>query len=95
MKEFRAPDGVVWRVEVAVPGSSNAMVIFHHPNGSRHDRYAWYITTGPESKSVTARLSEKEVLATLSERDVAGLFRRSMPISSERPRIELPTSVPE
>ena len=97
MKDFHAPDGVHWKVEVSSPGASNAMVIFHHPDGrtARRDRYAWYITTGPEARSVTARLSPPAVLESLGERDIARLFRRSMPVHTERPAIELPTSVPE
>ena len=97
MKDFHAPDGVHWRVEIASPGASNAMVLFHHPNGrsARRDRYAWYISTGPEARSVTARLSPAEVLEQLSDADIARLFRRSMPVQTERPAIELPTSAPE
>ena len=66
MKTFRSPDGILWVVDVDLPGSSNAMVIFRHPSGvsNRLDRYSWFISHGPEARSVTARL-----------------FRRSMPIS--------------
>jgi hypothetical protein len=90
MRDFRSPDGIVWGVDVDLPGSSNAMVIFRHPNGNsaRLDRYNWFISNGPEARSVTARLSPKKVLEALSEIDVARLFRRSMPIS--RPDSLLP-----
>src|SRR5437868_9075656 len=83
MRDFRSPDGIVWGVDVDLPGSSNAMVIFRHPNGNsaRLDRYNWFISNGPEARSVTARLSPKKVLEGLSEIDLARLFRRSMPIS--------------
>ncbi|PYP66337.1 MAG: hypothetical protein DMD26_08200 [Gemmatimonadetes bacterium] len=66
------------------------MVIFRHPNGNsaRLDRYNWFISNGPEARSVTARLSPKKVLEGLSEIDLARLFRRSMPIS--RPDSLLP-----
>jgi hypothetical protein len=90
MRDFRSPDGIVWGVDVDLPGSSNAMVIFRHPNGNsaRLDRYNWFISNGPEARSVTARLSPKKVLEGLSEIDLARLFRRSMPIS--RPDSLLP-----
>jgi hypothetical protein len=90
MRNFRSPDGIVWGVDVDLPGSSNAMVIFRHPNGrsSRLDRYNWFISNGPEARSVTARLSPGKVLEALSEVDVARLFRRSMSIS--RPDSLLP-----
>jgi hypothetical protein len=81
---FRSPDGTVWTVEVTSPGSSNAMVLFHHPdsNTTRLDRYAWFITRGPEARSVTSRLSPKQVEKQLTERDLARLFRRSMGVSA-------------
>lgn len=90
MKGYHAPDGTFWGIDVDLPGSSNAMVIFRHPNGqsSRLDRYAWYISRGPEARSVTARLSKEKVLESLDDRDVARLFRRSFPIS--RPDASLP-----
>ena len=91
MIEFTAPDGTRWTVEVALPGSSNAMVIFRHPaGGTRHrDRYNWFISTGPEARSVTSRLRPDKVAPLLDQATLARLFRRSMPIS--RP----PTGAPE
>jgi hypothetical protein len=90
MRTFRSPDGILWGVDVDLPGSSNAMVIFRHPNGSsaRLDRYNWFISNGPEARSVTARLSPKKVLEALTDIELARLFRRSMPIS--RPDSLLP-----
>lgn len=90
MKSYRSPDGVLWLVDVALPGSSNAMVIFRHPNGasSRLDRYNWFLSNGPEARSVTARLEPSIVLESLTDADIARLFRRSMPIS--RPDSLLP-----
>jgi hypothetical protein len=89
MRSFRATDGVEWTVEVLVPASSNAMVVFHHPTGgtSRLDRYNWFLSHGPEAHSVTARLDPVKVLGGLSDFDLGRLFRRSMPISKERPRL--------
>jgi hypothetical protein len=87
MRSFNGPDGTVWRVEVKSPGSSNAMVVFRHPDGrtTRFDRYAWYISRGAEVHDVTARLDRKSVLDSLGDADVARLFRRSMPVSTDRP----------
>ena len=81
---YSSPDGVLWRVQVQNPGSSNAMVVFRHPDGasSRKDRYNWYISRGPEARSVTSRLSPDRVLESLDESTLAQLFRRSMRISS-------------
>lgn len=82
MKTFRAPNGVVWNVDVDLPGASNAMVVFRQSGrSSRFDRYAWYLSHGPEARSVTARLSREKVLESLDDRDIARLFRRSFPIS--------------
>ena len=87
MKTFFSPDGVLWKVVVQNPGSSNAMVVFRHPDGdsSRKDRYNWYISKGPEARSVTSRLSEKKVADSLDEATLAQLFRRSMRVSRPDP----------
>jgi hypothetical protein len=84
---YQSPDGVLWRVTVDLPGSSNAMVVFRHPDGasSRKDRYNWYISRGPEARSVTSRLSKEKVLAALDQATLAHLFRRSMRISRPDP----------
>jgi hypothetical protein len=83
-RTYRAPDGVVWGVEIDLPGSSNAMILFRHPDGksSRKDRYNWVISTGPEARSVTSRLEPARVMERLDEEDIAALFRRSMRISA-------------
>ncbi len=83
MKEFDGPDGVHWAVEVQIPGSSNAMIVFHHPGGrtARLDRYAWYQWRGPEARSVTGSISPDAVMRQLTRDAMALLFRRSMPIS--------------
>jgi len=88
MKTFKSPDGVEWHVETALPGSSNIMVVFRHPDGrsSRLDRYNWFISKGPEARSVTSRLSKDDVLRHLDDTAIAMLFSRSMPVS--RPSIE-------
>ncbi len=83
-KTYRAANGVVWGVEIDLPGSSNAMIIFRHPDGgsSRNDRYNWVLSNGPEARSVTSRLEPARVLERLDEEDIAALFRRSMSISA-------------
>ena len=87
MKSWQSPDGMRWGVEVDLAGSSNAMVIFRHPHGasSRLDRYNWFISTGPEARSVTSHLSKVKVLDGLSEDDLVKLYRRSMKISRPDP----------
>src|SRR5215208_4847499 len=84
MTTYQSPDGVRWTVKVQSPGSSNVMVVFRHPDGgsSRKDRYNWYISKGPEARSVTSRLSEKKVLDALDDTTLAQLFRRSMRVSA-------------
>ena len=32
-KTYTSPDGTTWGVSVQSPGSSNAMVVFRHPDG--------------------------------------------------------------
>lgn len=86
IRSFTGPDGTPWKVEITSPGASNAMVLFRHPDGrtARLDRYAWYITSGAEAHDVTARLDRKHVLDSLADGDVSRLFRRSMPVSTDR-----------
>ena len=97
MKTFRAPDGTTWGVQVTNPGASNAIVTFRHLGGdsSHSDRYNWYISTGPEAKSVTGRLDLKKVADSLTDDDLARLFRRSMSVSRNpaRPVNEIPDPV--
>ena len=83
MKTFRSSDGIEWLVDVVLPGSSNVMVVFRHPDGqsSRKDRYNWYISTGPEARSVTSRLSPAKILDELDDAMILKLFRRSMSVS--------------
>jgi hypothetical protein len=90
MRPFSGPDGTRWGVEVQLPGASNALVVFHHPAGrtARLDRYAWHLWHGPEARSVTSNLSARQVLDSLSDAEIAALFRRSMPISAGRTPLE-------
>ena len=83
IREFKGPDGTNWGVEVKLPGSSNAMIVFHHPGGktARLDRYAWHQWRGPEARSVTGSLKKDAVMKVLTPPALQLLFRRSMPIS--------------
>lgn len=83
MKTFRSGDGTDWKVDAVLPGSSNAMVLFRHPDGdsARLDRYNWFISRGPEARSVTSRLSPERVMEQLDDTAIAQLFARSMPVS--------------
>ena len=86
MRAFTGPDSTMWGVEVQNPGASNAVVVFRHPDRqtTRLDRYAWYITHGSESQNVTGRLNKRAVLDSLADADLQRLFRRSMPVSTDR-----------
>lgn len=94
MKTWRSPDGIEWAVEVDLPGSSNAMVIFRHPSGksARLDRYNWFISNSPEARSVTSRLTPKKVEELLTDGALAQLYRRSMKISRPDPLLPGPAS---
>lgn len=68
------------------------MVLFRHPGGAsaRQDRYNWYISNGPEARSVTSHLSRTKILDSLDDAELARLYRRSMRIS--RPDSLLPAA---
>ncbi len=88
-RAYRSPDGEAWTVEVRAPGASNAMVVFLHPDRlARRDRYAWFLTAGPEADDVTARLSAEDVLKRLDDRALLRLYRKSMAVDSRVPRFE-------
>jgi hypothetical protein len=88
-RTFVGNDGMTWRIDVRNPGSSNALVVFSHPDPSRtrESRYAHYLWTGPESQNVSGRIDPAAVLSSLDDAALAKLFRRSMPIAG-RPTIE-------
>jgi hypothetical protein len=91
MKVFRSPEGIDWLVDVRLTGSSNALVTFRHPDGqtSRQDRYNWFISRGPEARSVTSRLSPDKVLQGLDDDELGRLYRRSMRVSRPDPLVPL------
>ena len=86
MKTFRSSDGTEWQVKIENPSHSSAVVHFVHPAGrtGRRDRYAWHNATGPRVNDARSRLAPDTVLQALSERDMSRLFRRSMPVNTER-----------
>ena len=87
-RTYRSDDGTDWRIDVRNPGSSNALVVFTHPDPqrSRQSRYAHYIWKGPESQDVSGRIDPAAVLALLDDAALAQLFRRSIALAG-RPTI--------
>ena len=83
-RSYISPDGTNWHVQVTLPGATNAMIVFEHPDGatSRRDRYNWVNIAGPGARNVTSRADARAVLRELTDAQIALLFRRSMPISS-------------
>ncbi len=56
------------------------------------DRYNWFISNGPEARSVTSRLQKSKVLEALSDDELARLYRRSMRISRPDPLLPFAAS---
>lgn len=83
-RSYKSPDGTDWVVQVMLPGATNAMIVFEHPDGdsSRRDRYNWVNIAGPGARNVTSRADAAAVLRELTDVQIALLFRRSMPISA-------------
>jgi hypothetical protein len=83
-RSFVSDDGVIWVVQVMLPGATNAMIVFEHPDGgsSRRDRYNWVNIAGPGARNVTSRADAAAVLRELTEVQIALLYRRSMPITT-------------
>jgi hypothetical protein len=83
-RTFVSDDGTKWIVQVMLPGATNAMVVFEHPDGgsSRRDRYNWVNISGPGARNVTSRADAAAVLSELDDARIALLFRRSMPITT-------------
>jgi hypothetical protein len=94
MRTFQSPDGTVWTVEVTNPGASNAIIVFKHPDGrtARRDRYNWYQARTAEARNVTSRLDKKAVLSSITEPQMALLFRRSMLISAADNPLGIPVT---
>ncbi len=84
IRRHMSDDGIDWIVQVMLPGATNAMIVFEHPDGgsSRRDRYNWVNIAGPGARNVTSRADAAAVLHQLTDVQVALLFRRSMPITT-------------
>ena len=86
MRVFQSPDGLRWKVDVKLPSHSGAMLLFNHPDGrsSAGDRYAWMNIEGATAGNPRERLSTKALMDSLTDAEVARLFRRSMMVSANR-----------
>jgi hypothetical protein len=91
MREYRSPDGLNWKVVVKLPSHSSAMLIFQHPDGrsSAGDRYAWLNVSGATALNPRERLQAKSLLDSLTDADLARLFRRSMQVSANRELVHM------
>jgi hypothetical protein len=89
-RSYTSPDGTNWKVEIQLPGATNAMIVFEHPDGSssRRDRYNWVNIAGPGARNVTSRAEAAAVMHELTDAQIALLFRRSMRISSAPVSVE-------
>ncbi|MCC6317511.1 MAG: hypothetical protein IT361_07415 [Gemmatimonadaceae bacterium] len=87
MTPYRAPDGTLWGAQVRMPSHSSAMVIFHHPTGetARLNRYAWLNVRSATAQDPSAHLDAHTLAGGLNEAELARLFRRSLPMNTERP----------
>ena len=84
MREYQSPDGLTWKVLVQLPSHSGAMLVYQHPDGqsSKLDRYAWI--NSQHTTDTRERLSAESLMQSLSDEEVARLFRRSMMVSWNR-----------
>ena len=96
MRLFDSPDGARWAVEVPrlQAGASNAMILFRSgdPSTSRKDRYAWYQSDSPDARNVTGHLDPGVLLGSLSDPQLALLFRRSMSVSAAETPLDWPVT---
>jgi hypothetical protein len=79
-RTYQASDGTTWTVDVKLPSHSGAMLVFQNAGGQslRGDRYAWL--NAAKVNDPRERLSATSLLETLSDADIARLFRRSMSV---------------
>ncbi len=70
-----------------MPSHSGAMVMFHHPTGetARLNRYAWMNVRSAVAQDPREHLSAATLAASLGDGELAKLFRRSVPVSTDRP----------
>jgi hypothetical protein len=86
MRLYKAADGTHWGVDVQLPGASNVLVLFHHPDGhtARKDRYAWLNWEGSEASNVQTRVKPEAARAALDAATIEALFTRSMSVGNGR-----------
>lgn len=96
VRQFVDAQNIHWTVAVRLPGSSNAMIVFHRVGAltSREDRYAWYQADVPEARSVTSHLDAGAILGSLDEDRIARLFRQSMRVSAASDPLGTPVTEP-
>lgn len=78
VRDWTAPDGTTYRVEVTLPGTSSALILFHRSN-AHEDRYATWQAGEASARSVTARLDAKSILPLLTDLVLRELYIRSAP----------------
>jgi hypothetical protein len=84
-RDFRAPDGSSWSVEIRTPGTSTALIVFRPVSGvDGSDRYTNYIAPDGERSGVMGRLDAAVVLDAIDERAIAKAFRVSVPVNARR-----------
>jgi hypothetical protein len=86
MQLYKAADGTHWGIDVQLPGASNVLVLFHHPDGqtARKDRYAWLNWQGSEASDVQTRVDIDAARRALDRATIEALFTRSMLVGNGR-----------
>jgi len=93
-RSFTDVEARTWKVEVKLAGSSNAMIVFRlagAPN-ARQDRYAWFNSDSPDARSVTSHLDASDILRSLTDDQLALLFRKSMLIAAASNPLGIPVT---
>ena len=90
-REYRSPDGLTWKVLVKLPSHSSAMLAFQHPDGrsSAGDRYAWMNISSATAMNPREQLSAESLMESLTDAEIARLFRRSMVVSGNRDLVHM------
>ncbi len=84
-REYRAPDGRRWTATIRSPGPTSALLVFSLVGGTGHDdRYANVVTAARAVSSVTGAANARDLLAALSDAEIAALFARSVRVNAGR-----------
>ena len=78
VRDWTAPDGTTYTVEVTLPGTSSALVLFHR-NNQHEDRYATWQANDRSVRSASARLDPASALRELTDDALTALWVRSAP----------------